>query len=182
MRIVGGAWRGRRLQAPTGWDTRPTSDRVRQTVFDIISHRFAPLPQDAQVLDLFAGTGALGLEALSRGARFATFVDHDRAACETIDSNIKHLKAETRCKVIRADASRFLHRGPVFDLVFADPPYGKDLLVPALEHMLAAHMLAPDALLVLESGRELQTDIPPGFSVLDQRHVGSTSVHFIGVS
>ena len=181
MRIIGGEWRGRKLQAPPGQDTRPTSDRARQTLFDIITHRYAPLPQDAQVLDLFAGTGALGLEALSRGARRATFVDQDKTACDIIEANIQHLRAGSQCTLLRADATRFLHRGAPFDLVFADPPYGKGLLIPALTHLLAAHLLAADALLVLETGHGDQVDLPDALTLLDRRRIGISDILFLRV-
>jgi 16S rRNA (guanine(966)-N(2))-methyltransferase RsmD len=147
MRIIGGTFRGHRLRAPKG-ATRPTTDRTREAVFNLVQHRIA-LP-DARVLDLFAGSGALGLEALSRGAAAATFVEQSGRALGAIRQNAEVLGVAERCAILRADALRFLEedlRGP-YDLILADPPYALDAL-PRLPDLALAH-LVPDGLLVLE--------------------------------
>jgi 16S rRNA (guanine966-N2)-methyltransferase len=160
MRIVAGAWRGRVLQAPPGDTTRPTADRVRQALFDMLLH--APWGgrdaiEGARVLDVFAGTGALGLEALSRGAAFATFIEQDRAALAALRANIATLRAAGRSAVLAGDA---LATEPLAasdaepcSLVFLDPPYGADLVPRALAHLTARGWIAPGALIVAETAR-----------------------------
>ena len=133
MRIVGGSLRGRRLHAPTGDATRPTSDRLRETLFDILAHRMGLPDETTRVLDLFAGTGALGLEALSRGATHATFVDDGRVAQRLLRENISKCRAQARCQVVTRSAVKL---GPCpsdpATLVFLDPPYGRKLGESAL--------------------------------------------------
>jgi 16S rRNA (guanine966-N2)-methyltransferase len=166
MRIVAGTWRGRALQAPPGDTTRPTADRVRQALFDMLLH--APWGgrdaiEGAHVLDVFAGTGALGLEALSRGAAFATFIEQDRAALAALRANIATLRAADRTAVLAGDAlatkglaaapSTTLSGAPCA-LVFLDPPYGADLVPRALAHLTAGGWIAPGALIVAETARD----------------------------
>ncbi|HTW69169.1 MAG TPA: 16S rRNA (guanine(966)-N(2))-methyltransferase RsmD [Acetobacteraceae bacterium] len=156
MRIVGGTWRGRALMAPPGQATRPTADRVRQALFDMLLH--APwggreLLEGVRVLDAFAGTGALGLEALSRGAAFATFIEQDRAALAALRRNIATCGAEERTFVLAADVLA-ASRGEPCGLVFLDPPYGRDLVPLAVERLRTMSWLSPEALVVAESGRD----------------------------
>ena len=158
MRIIAGTHRGHRIAAPAGLDTRPTSDRVRENTFNLIG------PVDgASVLDLFAGSGAMGLEALSRGAGSATFVEADRRAAETIDRNLEKLRL-TGARVVRDDAARALaaeaSAGRKYDLVLVDPPYD---LYPDLEPMLARylpHVLADAGLVVVETGARVEPELP----------------------
>ncbi len=160
MRIVAGAWRGRRLEAPAGDITRPTADRVRQAVFDRLLHASwagRSAVEGVRVLDAFAGTGAMGLEALSRGAADAAFIEHDRAALAALRRNIAACRAEARCRVIPGDVLRPPTGAPC-GLVFLDPPYGQGLLEPALAALRRGGWIAPAALLVLEQGR---ADAPP---------------------
>jgi 16S rRNA (guanine966-N2)-methyltransferase len=156
MRIVAGQWRGRTLVAPAGSHTRPTADRVRQALFDMLLH--APwggrdAVAGAQVLDVFAGTGALGLEALSRDAAHATFIEHDRAALTALRANITACRANDRCTVLAIDA---LATPPnaLASLVFLDPPYGHDLVRQALNRLRTVGRLAPGALIVAEIARD----------------------------
>ena len=163
MRIVAGTWRGRALQAPPGDTTRPTADRVRQALFDMLLH--APWGgrdaiEGVHVLDVFAGTGALGLEALSRGAAFATFIEQDRAALAALRANIATLRAADRTAVLAADAPTVMKLGAArpatvsgapCGLVFLDPPYGADLVARALAHLTADGWIAPNALIVAET-------------------------------
>jgi len=185
MRIVGGEHRGRPLASPRGLDTRPTSDRARQAIFNILEHttRFSrpPLP-DARVLDLFAGTGALGLEALSRGARDAVFMERDRKAAAACRQNIAALGLEDRCDLLTRDALRPPPRpGPVAprDLVFLDPPYGKGWGEKALLALLAAGWLAEDAVIVFEMAKKQPEAIPPAFAERDLRNYGVAQVRFL---
>ena len=158
MRIIAGTHRGHRIAAPKGLDTRPTSDRVRESAFNLIG------PVDgASVLDLFAGSGAMGLEALSRGAESATFVEADRRAAETIDENLAKLRL-TGARIVRDDAVRALaaeaSAGRKYDLVLVDPPYD---LYPELEPKLARylpHVLADGGLLVVETGARVEPELP----------------------
>jgi 16S rRNA (guanine966-N2)-methyltransferase len=176
MRVIAGRWGGRRLQSPPGAATRPTSDRVREALFSVLGGRV----EDARVLDLFAGSGALGLEALSRGAAEATFVDSAPAAIRAIRSNLEALGGEA--EVRRADARRFLGgasaAGRHYDLVFLDPPYRMakrlgDELTAALPAVLA-----PGAAVVTESDRRaaLDLDLP----LIDERRYGDTLIRIHG--
>ena len=172
MRIVAGQWRGRRLTAPPGAATRPTADRVRQALFDMLLH--APWGgrdtiQGARVLDLFAGSGALGLEALSRGAAHATFVEHDRTALAALGANIAACAAQDRCQVLPIDAFA-IPPGEAADLVFLDPPYRQDLVPRATARLRAMHRLAPRALLIAETGHD---EPPPVADVLAERRHGA---------
>jgi 16S rRNA (guanine966-N2)-methyltransferase len=176
MRVIAGQWRGRPLKAPPGAGTRPTSDRVREALFSILAARIP----DADVLDLFAGSGALGIEALSRGAQTATFVDDAAAAVRAIEANLAALGAAATVR--RADALRFLttaRRGAAqYDLVFLDPPYrDAERLAPALSEALPA-VLAPGAVAVAESDRRapLALDLP----LKDERRYGDTLIRIHG--
>jgi 16S rRNA (guanine966-N2)-methyltransferase len=176
MRIVAGAWRGRTLAAPSGAATRPTADRVRQALFDTLLH--APwggrdLIEGAAVLDAFAGTGALGLEALSRGAATATFLETDKAALTVLRQNVVACKAESRCRVLAADATR-PPPGTPCGLVFLDPPYGRDLVARAVAALAAAGWIAPGALVIAELGRG--EDLPILGAPLDARTHGAARV------
>ena len=156
MRIVAGAWRGRALAAPLGAATRPTADRVRQALFDMLLH--APwggreAVEGAKVLDVFAGTGAMGLEALSRGATHATFMEQDRAALAALRTNIARVGADDRCRVLARDALQ-APRGETCGLVFLDPPYGQELVQRALARLRATGWIGPSTLLVAEVGRD----------------------------
>jgi 16S rRNA (guanine966-N2)-methyltransferase len=181
MRIVAGRFRGRVLAAPEGAHTRPTSDRVREAVFNILDHGIAGFSVTGlRVLDLFAGTGALGLEALSRGAAFCLFVEEDAAARGLIRRNIETLGLTGVTKVFRRDATDL---GPAgnrggFGLAFLDPPYERGLAERALASAAAGGWLAPGGVAVIEESRRTAITLPPGFSALDQRTWGDTQVLF----
>jgi 16S rRNA (guanine966-N2)-methyltransferase len=156
MRIVAGTWRGRTLAAPPGTQTRPTADRVRQALFDMLLH--APwagrdVIEGADVLDVFAGTGAFGLEALSRGAALATFVEHDRAALAALRANIAACHAREYSTVLAMDALA-VPPGEAASVVFLDPPYRSFLLARAIDHLQAVGRIAPHALLIAETARD----------------------------
>lgn len=179
MRIVAGIWRGRALTAPAGTVTRPTADRVRQALFDSLMH--APWAgrgclEGAVVLDLFAGTGAMGLEALSRGAARAVFVEQDRAALAALRANIAACRAEDRCQVLAMDVSR-LPIGEAATLVFLDPPYGMGLVGATLVRLRAAGRIAPGALVVAETGcDEPALDVDMDVDALAERTHGAARV------
>jgi 16S rRNA (guanine966-N2)-methyltransferase len=180
VRIVGGARRGLKLAEVGAGDPaahlRPTSDRVREAIFNLLLNGPYGNPvQGARVLDLFAGTGALGLEALSRGAARVTFVDDGATARALLGRNIELMQAMGATEVWRRDATRMgPNRGPAYDLIFLDPPYGKHLGEAALASCLDGGWLAPDALIVWEESTPPVP--PPGFDQLDQRKYGDTIV------
>lgn len=185
MRIVGGRLRGRPLAGPGAADARahlrPTADRVRESMFNLLAHggyAEPPPPEGARVLDLFAGTGALGLEALSRGAASATFVDSGRGALALLQRNIAALGAEGGSHVLARDATR-LGRNPddPFDLVFLDPPYGDDLGTPAVAAAHGGGWIADGALVVWEE--RVEPAPPPGLTLLDRRRYGDTMVSIL---
>lgn len=178
MRIIGGRMRGLGLTPVGKGDAsahlRPTTDRVRESLFNLLEGgRFgSPIP-GAQVLDLFAGTGALGLEALSRGAAHVTFVENGRVGAKLLAANVAKAKALDMCTILRRDATRLgACQQAACDLVFLDPPYGSDLGAAALGCAAAGGWVAPKALIVWEDNRE--ADSPDGFQKLDARRYGET--------
>lgn len=181
MRIVGGKFRGRTLVTPTTNAIRPTTDRTRESLFNILAHSFPEKLDGGRVLDLFAGTGALGLEALSRGARYATFVEESAEGRGLLRQNIEAFGLMGHTKILRRDACTL---GPVgtmepFDLVFADPPYNKQLGEQAFQSALQGGWLNPDALLVLEEDAEAQITLDERFSIHDERNYGGTVIRLI---
>jgi len=179
MRIVGGQFRGRPLATPGDDRTRPTSDRVREAVFNILAHGVPDFTLDGvRVLDLFAGTGALGIEALSRGAAYCLFVEEDAEARALIRRNIETLGLTGITKIFRrnaADLGPASSRG-TFGLVFLDPPYGKGLAERALTSAASGAWLAPNAIAIIEERKGRALTLPPGFAALDQRTWGDTQV------
>jgi 16S rRNA (guanine966-N2)-methyltransferase len=185
MRIVGGSHRGRILESPEGMGTRPTSDRARESVFNVLRHA-KWLPGDvldgAMVADIFAGTGALGLEALSQGAAHAVFIEQDRKASAVCRKNITNLKEEGQSLLLAADAlappPRPADLAPR-TLVFLDPPYGKDMGAQALEALVRRDWLAPQAVCVLEMSKKQQEKMPDGFKLEDERAYGIALIRFM---
>ena len=170
MRIIAGAWRGRPVHAPPAAITRPTADRVRETLFSMLASRLGSF-DELRVADLFAGTGALGLEALSRGAAFATFVESDSAAAAAIHKNISALGASDHAQLIRGSALS-LPRATPFDLILADPPYAAGSGTAAVEAVLAASWLAEGGWMSVETARGDRVD-PSGLELAAERNVGS---------
>jgi 16S rRNA (guanine966-N2)-methyltransferase len=184
MRIVAGALRGRPLVAPKGHLVRPTSDRARQAIFNLLEHAaWAPRLDGARVLDLFAGSGAMGLEAMSRGAAYCRFVELSEDAAAAIRTNAARLDLAACTAVDRRDATRLGARPngqPTFDLVFVDPPYGEGLGEAALAGLEAGRWLGPEAVVVLErSRREAAESAPPGYGLLDERVWGAARISFL---
>ncbi len=177
MRIIAGEFRGRALasvgKGDAGAHLRPTTDRVRESLFNVLSHQIDF--EGLRVLDLFAGTGALGLEALSRGADHATFVDDGRVAQGLIRKNIDLTRSADRTDLIRRDATR-LGENPnaPYDLIFLDPPYGKSLGQKALAKAAEAEWIAEGAFIVWEENTPMQA--PDGFQLLDSRKYGDTHI------
>lgn len=181
MRIVAGEFRGRTLFAPSGEATRPTSDRVREALFNILAHGDYQI-QGARVIDLFAGTGALGLEAISRGAAYALFVESAAPARAAIQRNIETLGLTGRTRLFRRGATD-LGAIPAglkpFDLAFLDPPYGRGLLAPALRALAGGGWLAPGATIVAEEKAGTEFPLPAGFALADERTYGETAVRIL---
>jgi 16S rRNA (guanine966-N2)-methyltransferase len=176
VRIVTGKWRGRRLRTPRGQTVRPTADRVREAIFNILGGR----TEEATVLDLFAGTGALGLEALSRGAKLAVLVESDPRTFTVLRSNVRALEA-TEAKTLPMEcqaAVRFLRRhGFRFDLVFLDPPYGRRIAERSAGDLAAAGLLAPGGTVVVEEAvRAEESRFPTGWERIGDRRYGDTRV------
>jgi 16S rRNA (guanine(966)-N(2))-methyltransferase RsmD len=178
MRIVGGAWRGRRLAAPRTDAIRPTSDRLRESLFNVLAHAHGDAVTGARVLDLFAGTGALGFEALSRGAAYALFVDEGAEARSVIRANVEALGAEGVTRLFRRDATRLgdAPAAETFSLAFCDPPYGRGLAPAALAGAAAGGWLGAGALAVVEEAETVRIAWPAGFSELERRVYGDTAV------
>lgn len=179
MRIIAGSKRGCALEAPKGLHTRPTLDRVKESLFGILQFDIS----NRRVLDLFAGSGALGLEALSRGAEFAYFCDSDRAALRAVASNIKKLGFESRSKVyacpFEAALSALARAGERVDMVFIDPPYASGLHEKALCALQKGGVLAPGAILVAEHDPASPPCIPEGLVLYDSRRYGDVALAFI---
>lgn len=187
MRVAGGKFGGRMLVAPDDRRVRPTSDKVRQALFNILEHRdFGDFTlEGARAIDLFAGTGALGVEALSRGARFCLFVDDDTDSRALVRQNVEALGLTGISKIWRRDAAELgpmnTGSGGPFDLAFLDPPYRKGLADAALKSLRDGGWLAPGALLVVETAID-ETLAADGYEKLDERDYGETRVIFLAAS
>lgn len=180
MRIVAGKFGGRRLATPSSDRIRPTTDRTRESLFSILGNyiQFEGL----RVLDLFAGTGALGLEALSRGADFALFVETGAEGRGILRENIENLGLQGATRIFKRDATKIGPRGNIkpFDLVFLDPPYARGLGEQALEALIREDWLADGATLVLEEASDSLPELIPGYEVMDRRKFGSSAIAILG--
>lgn len=187
MRIVAGSLKGRAIVTPEGQNTRPTSDRARQAIFNVLEHApWAEGLHEARVIDLYAGSGALGLEALSRGAAFCLFVDTDDGARGAIRENMDAYGLFGRCRVHRRSATDLGPRpgsaGEAFTLAFLDPPYAKGLGEQTLARLLEGGWLAPGAIVVFERGSDEPDIDTPGYERLDARDYGAARVLFLRAS
>ncbi|MCY6382259.1 16S rRNA (guanine(966)-N(2))-methyltransferase RsmD [Hoeflea prorocentri] len=180
MRIVGGRFKGRALSTPRSQSIRPTTDRTREALFNILEHGFQDALEGSRILDLFAGTGALGLEALSRGGAFALFVEQSSQGRGLLRANIETLSVQGCTKVFRRDATKLGTVGSFtpFDLVFADPPYGRGLGELALASAAAGGWIAQGALVVLEERAAAEPAPGPAFTHIDTRAFGDTQMRF----
>jgi 16S rRNA (guanine966-N2)-methyltransferase len=176
MRVVGGSLRGRPLAAPKSQSIRPTADRLRESLFNILVHAYDDPITGARVLDLFAGTGALGIEALSRGAAFTLFVDDGAEARALLRENVATLGLGGVSRIFRRDATKLGPAHPVepFSLAFLDPPYGKGLAEQALASARAGGWLKPDALVVVEEAASAKFVAPEGFAEIERRRYDDT--------
>lgn len=181
MRIVGGRLRGRKLATPSSQAIRPTSDRLREALFNILAHAYGDPVDGARVLDLFAGTGALGFEALSRGACFTLFVDDGAEARALLRQNVETLGLGGVSRIFRRDATKLgsAHPLPPFTLAFLDPPYRKGLAEQALVAARTGGWLSPDALVVAEESADAGFTAPEGFAELERRRYDDTELIFL---
>jgi 16S rRNA (guanine966-N2)-methyltransferase len=170
MRIIAGEWRGRKLAAPAGRSTRPTADRTRETLFSMLASRLGGF-DEFRVADLYAGSGALGLEALSRGAAHATFVETDRAAIKAIEANVAAFGAASRAAIRPLSADRLPKSHP-FDLVFADPPYQPGSGTAVAAAVAKSGWLPPGGWMAVETGRGDSVSPPDGWEIDAEREVG----------
>jgi 16S rRNA (guanine966-N2)-methyltransferase len=180
MRIVGGEFRGRTLAAPKSSDIRPTIDRTRESLFNIIGHVYPEAVEQTRVIDLFAGTGAVGLEALSRGCRHALFVENSVEGRGLLWENIDSFGLHGRARILRRDATKLGGVGNIepFQLLFADPPYGQQLGEAAMVSAHSGGWLAPGALAILEERADVEPVVDQVFQLLEQRVFGDTRMHF----
>jgi 16S rRNA (guanine966-N2)-methyltransferase len=178
VRIVGGRLKGRALLTPSSRAIRPTSERLRESIFDILEHRFPGRIDGARVADLFAGTGALAIEALSRGARFALLIDNGAEARALLRANVEALALGGVTRIWRADATKLgsAPAGGPFALAFLDPPYGQGLAGPALASLVGGGWLEPNALCVVEEAAEAEIATPGGLALIDERTYGDTRI------
>lgn len=176
MRVVGGRLKGRNIASPASNAIRPTQDRLRESLFNILIHAYANPMDGARVLDLFAGTGALGIEAVSRGAKFTLFVDNGAEARALLRNNVEALGLGGVTKVYRRDATNLGPAHPMepFSLVFLDPPYGKGLAGKALTSVCEGGWLVPDALVVVEEATAAALAAPDGYDELERRTYDDT--------
>jgi 16S rRNA (guanine966-N2)-methyltransferase len=181
MRIIGGRFRGRGLKGPSSMAVRPTSDRLRETIFNVLAHAHGDPVANARVIDLFAGSGALGLEALSRGARFALFVDEGSEARALLRANVEALGIGGETKIFRRDATKLgaMPAQEPFTLAFLDPPYGKGLAPLALASLANGGWLAEGALCLIEEAAAAEMALPEGFEILEKRDYGETGIWFV---
>jgi 16S rRNA (guanine966-N2)-methyltransferase len=184
MRIVGGRLGGRTLAAPKSQNIRPTSDRLRESLFNILAHRYGAPVTGARVLDLFAGTGALGLEAMSRGAAFALFIDDGAEARALIRQNVEALGLGGVTRIFRRDATGLgaAHPNEPFGIVFIDPPYRKGLAEKSLASLRDGGWLAPDALVIVEEAADAEFVAPQGYAEIERRRYDDTEFTFLRVS
>jgi 16S rRNA (guanine966-N2)-methyltransferase len=184
MRVVAGRFRGRALSAPDDMRIRPTSDRVRESLFNVLTHGMGEFTLDgARVIDLFAGTGALGIEAVSRGAAYCLFVEDAPEARALIRTNVEALGLTGETRIFRRDATDLGPAGNMqpYDLAFLDPPYGKGLGERALAGLAGGGWLSPGAIALLEERAGAEIEIPAAFELLDTRRYGDTEIRFLRV-
>jgi 16S rRNA (guanine966-N2)-methyltransferase len=181
MRIIAGRFRGRSLQPPKSQAIRPSADRLRESLFNVLTHSYGDALERARVLDLFAGTGAFGLEALSRGAAFVLFVDNGTEARALLRANVDALGAGGASKIYRRDATRLGPAAPLapFSLAFLDPPYGRGLAEQTLSSMKDGGWLTTDALIVVEEATDATISPPAGYREIERRKYGDTQLMFL---
>ena len=180
MRIIAGKYRGRKLETPSDMDVRPTTDKMRERIFSMLQHTRYPALNGAQVMDVFAGTGALGLEALSRGATHVTFVEKSPKSIALLNKNIAAMKVELDTTLIKSRATSLKPAATPCNFIFMDPPYGRDLLVPSIACLLEGGWLADGGVIIAEMKSDEALEIPSGLTLIDERKQGIQRVVFLG--
>lgn len=178
MRIIGGKFRGRKLKTPEAKEIRPTTGRLRESIFSAADHRIGGF-HGKRIADIFSGTGALGLEALSRGAASATWVEKHSPGISILKENISLLKVDDQAEILRADARNLHKADKPFDVIFLDPPYGRGLAVPCLQSLLEKNWVDETSLIVLECDKNEELEIPEGLEIVKTLKQGFRRVHFI---
>jgi 16S rRNA (guanine966-N2)-methyltransferase len=179
MRIIAGKYRGRKLETPSDMDVRPTTDKMRERVFSMLQHARYPALQGANVLDVFAGTGALGLEALSRGASHITFVEKSPKSIALLNKNICAMKVAGNVTLIKSRATSLQAAPAACDIIFMDPPYGHGLLAPSIACLLEGGWLADGGVIVAEMKSDENFEMPTGLAMIDERKQGIQRVVFL---
>ena len=178
-RIIAGSFRGRRLTVPDGTAIRPTTDRMRERVFSMLMHRRYPDMHGARVADLFAGTGVLGLEALSRGALHTTFVENSSSSIRCINANIATLGVSGEANILRISATALPDAAEPYDFIFIDPPYNKGLVEPTLDCLLSSNWIADGGVIICELGTSDELTLPGALEMIDERKQGAQRVLFL---
>lgn len=173
MRIIGGKYRAKKLNTPPSDHIRPTTDRMRETLFNMLEHGAGPGLRGSRILDLFAGTGTLGIEALSRGAEKVVFVDNEPQSVKLIRENLSQINDPDNAIVVAKNALTFKHNGAKFDVIFIDPPYSKGLISPALLNILDQGLLNDSGIVLIEYSSEELLDIPENFEEIKKRKMGA---------
>lgn len=179
MRIIAGKYKGRKINRPSLTQTRPTTDQTRESIFNILStflEREGMAFENLNVLDVFAGSGALGFEALSRGAPYATFMEWDNKACHIIAQNAKHLTVINSVSILQGDARHPMTADRLYNLIFLDPPYNKGLITPVLNALKKKKWVGENAIIIMELSSEEANPETEGFDILLERVYGSTKV------
>jgi len=179
MRIIAGKHRGRKLEAPEGKSVRPTTDRMRERVFSMLQHHRYPALLGAKVADLYAGTGALGLEALSRGAAHATFVEKTQSTFSCLKRNMESLKEDDNVSLMKISARALPFANEPYDIIFMDPPYHKDMVEPTLHCLLERGWLADGGLVIAELAIDDALTIPDALTIVDDRKQGRQRMLFM---
>jgi 16S rRNA (guanine966-N2)-methyltransferase len=188
MRIVGGKYRGKKLIVPGDNRVRPTSERTREALFNILAHQndyrteHGPMPTDARVLDIFAGTGALGIEALSRGADHVTFIDNNRDSLDLIKHNIQQIKVQEQADILNRDGAHPGHTAKTYDLVLMDAPYRLALTEPCLQALSDNNWITEQSVIVVELAAKEKIEVPEAYKILDDRKYGAARLLFLRLS
>ena len=179
MRIIRGHYKGKKLNSPTSDHIRPTSDRMRESIFNILEHGDGPALPESKILDLFAGSGALGIEALSRGAAFVTFVDNDRTSLDLVKQNLKIINSPQNISLKCINSLHFQDSTNQYDIIFIDPPYKKGLIIPALINIHVHDLLADNGIIIVESAAEEKIEFPDYFNITKTRKMGKSIVNIL---
>lgn len=182
MRIIGGKYRGKKLIPPADNNIRPTTDRMRETLFNMLEHGSGPGIRGSKILDLYAGSGALGIEALSRQALHVSFVDNSPQSIKLIKDNCSLIGNPENTSTISMDASKINSRGGAYDIIFIDPPYRQDLITPTLANIINQKLLDNEGIAVIEYASEENIDIPDGFFEIKMKKMGEATFSILQLS